>query len=87
MAPEQCFLKRFKKLPHVNLISVDLYSPIVDVKADICELPFNDEAFDVIFCNHVLEHIVDDRKAMQELYRVMKTRRIWYISNTARLFA
>ncbi len=72
MAPEQCFLARFKRLPHVNLISADLYSPIVDVKADICELPFDNQAFDVIFCNHVLEHIVDDRKAMQELFRVMK---------------
>ena len=52
--------------------SADLFSPIVDVKADILDLPFEDESFDVIFCNHVLEHIEDDRKAMSELYRVMK---------------
>ena len=72
MAPEQCFLGRFKKLKHINLITADLYSPIVDVKADICNLPFKDDAFDIIFCNHVLEHIEDDKKAMQELYRVLK---------------
>ena len=72
MAPEQCFLKRFKKLKHINLITADLYSPIVDVKADICNLPFEDNHFDIIFCNHVLEHIEDDAKAMQELYRVLK---------------
>jgi len=72
MAPEQCFLKRFKKLPHIDLVTADLYSPIVDVKADICDLPFDDNSFDVIFCNHVLEHIPDDKKAMQELYRVLK---------------
>ena len=73
MAPEQCFLKRFKKLAHIDLVTADLYSPIVDVKADICNLPFEANEFDIIFCNHVLEHIVDDKKAMQELYRVMKS--------------
>ena len=71
MAPEQCFLSRFKKLNH-DYITADLDSPIADVKADITNLPFNDNSFDVIFCNHVLEHIPDDTKAMQELYRVMK---------------
>jgi SAM-dependent methyltransferase len=40
---------------------------------DITELPFNNESFDTIICNHVLEHIVDDQKAMRELYRVLKT--------------
>jgi 2-polyprenyl-3-methyl-5-hydroxy-6-metoxy-1,4-benzoquinol methylase len=41
-------------------------------KADICDLPFEDNQYDVILCNHVLEHIPDDTKAMQELYRVLK---------------
>ena len=72
MAPEQCFLKRFQKLNHIDLLTADLYSPIVDVKADICDLPFDNDHFDIIFCNHVLEHIIDDKKAMQELYRVLK---------------
>jgi len=71
-APEQCFLKRFKALEHINYTTTDLESPIADVKADICNLPFQNESYDVIFCNHVLEHIPDDTKAMQELYRVLK---------------
>lgn len=71
MAPEQCFLERFKKLNH-KYVTADLYSPIADVKADITQLPFEDNSFDVVFCNHVLEHITDDTKAMQEMYRVMK---------------
>jgi len=71
-APEQAFYKRFKKLKNIDYVSVDLYSPLADIKADITGLPFKDEEFDVIFCNHVLEHIVDDRKAIAELYRVMK---------------
>jgi len=72
MAPEQCFINRFKKLKNLDYTTADLYSPIVDIKADILNLPFKDNSFDVIFCNHVLEHIVDDIKAMQELYRVLK---------------
>ncbi|PHR71366.1 MAG: SAM-dependent methyltransferase [Lutibacter sp.] len=71
-APEQCFLKRFRALKNWNYTTTDLESPIADVKADICDLPFADDEFDIIFCNHVLEHISDDTKAMQELYRVLK---------------
>lgn len=72
IAPEQEFLRRFRKMKNLDYTSADLFSPIVDVKADVLDLPFEDETFDVIICNHVLEHIVDDRKAMSELYRVMK---------------
>lgn len=70
-APEQAFLKRFKKLKNITYTTTDLNSPIADVKADICDLPFEDNSFDFIICNHVLEHIPNDTKAMQELYRVM----------------
>lgn len=72
MAPEQAFYERFRKLQNLNYTTCDLNSPIADVKADIKNLPFPDNSFDVIFCNHVFEHIDDDRKAMSELYRVMK---------------
>ncbi len=71
MAPEQCFLDIFKNLKNLNYTTADLYSPIVDVKADILDLPFKDNSFDIVFCNHVLEHIEDDAKAMKELYRVL----------------
>jgi predicted SAM-dependent methyltransferase len=71
-APEQAFYKRFRKLPNVDYITTDLDSPLADVQADICNLPFKDNEFDVILCNHVLEHIPDDTKAMQELYRILK---------------
>tara|TARA_B100000795_G_scaffold191562_1_gene146077 strand:+ start:6114 stop:6809 length:696 start_codon:yes stop_codon:yes gene_type:complete len=70
-APEQAFLKKFKKLKNINYTTTDLNSPIADVKADICALPFKDNSYDFIICNHVLEHIPDDTKAMQELYRVL----------------
>ncbi|MDA8768707.1 class I SAM-dependent methyltransferase [Winogradskyella sp.] len=71
-APEQCFVKRFGELDNLDYTTTDLLSPIADVKADICDLPFEDNSYDIILCNHVLEHIPDDTKAMKELYRVLK---------------
>lgn len=71
-APEQAFYKRFKKQSNLDYVTTDLNSPLADVQADICNLPFDDESFDVILCNHVLEHIPNDTKAMQELFRVLK---------------
>ena len=70
-APEQAFYKRFRKMKNLEYTTTDLNSPIADVKADICNLPFQDDEYDFIICNHVLEHIPDDTKAMQELYRVL----------------
>lgn len=71
-APEQAFYQRFRINKNWNYTTTDLNSPIADVKADICNLPFPDNEFDLIICNHVLEHIPDDTKAMQEIYRVLK---------------
>lgn len=72
VAPEQAFYTRFKKQPNLDYTTTDLHSPLADVKADLCALPFADASFDVVLCNHVLEHIPDDEKAMRELFRVMK---------------
>jgi SAM-dependent methyltransferase len=72
-APEQAFYKRFRQMKNLDYTTTDLFSPLADVKADICDLPFADNTYDLILCNHVLEHIADDTKAMQELYRVLKS--------------
>jgi len=72
VAPEQAFYKSFKKLDNIDYTTTDLHSPLANVKADICDLPFKENQFDVILCNHVLEHIPNDKKAMQELFRVLK---------------
>jgi hypothetical protein len=71
-APEPYFQEVFLKMENLEYISADLYSPLSMIKADITDIPFKDEYFDVIFCSHVLEHIPDDGKAMSELYRVLK---------------
>lgn len=71
-APEQAFYKRFRKLSNLEYVTTDLNSPLADIKADICDLPFENESFDFILCNHVLEHIPDDKKAMEELFRILR---------------
>ncbi|MBW3519039.1 class I SAM-dependent methyltransferase [Flavobacterium sp. NKUCC04_CG] len=71
-APEQAFYKRFRKQVNLDYTTTDLESPLADVKADICNLPFNDNTFDIVLCNHVLEHIPNDTQAMKELYRILK---------------
>ena len=71
-APEQSFYKRFKKLSNIQYDTIDINSPLAMIKADICDLPIKDNTYDFILCNHVLEHILDDDKAISELYRVLK---------------
>ncbi len=72
IAPELCFYHAFRKLPKLDYLPADLDSPLAAVSVDITDIPYNDNTFDVIICNHVLEHIDDDRKAMSELCRVLK---------------
>ncbi len=72
IAPEQCFYPLFKKQTNLDYTTADLESPIADLHFDLHEIPLEDNSFDVIFCNHVLEHVEDDHKCMTELYRVMK---------------
>lgn len=71
-APEVALQKRLKALPKVTYHGADLSSKRADEHFDICAIPHPDDTFDVILCSHVIEHVPDDRKAMAELYRVMK---------------
>ncbi len=72
IAPEQCFLHLFRKQKNIEYITADLESPIADVKLDVQQMPFEENKFDIVICNHVLEHVEDDLKAMAEIYRVLK---------------
>jgi len=72
VAPEYCFIDRFEKMKNLDYITADIESPLAKVKMDIHQIPFEDNTFDVAFCNHVMEHVDDDIKAMSELYRVLK---------------
>jgi SAM-dependent methyltransferase len=70
-APEQCFRQMFAAMPNLEYFTTDYCEP-ADTNMDITRLALRDGAFDVILCMHVLEHIPDDRRAMSELFRVLK---------------
>ena len=72
IAPEACFIKRFEKIHGEKYITADIESPLAKVKMDIHQIPFAQNTFDVVLCNHVLEHVSDDIKAMNEIQRVLK---------------
>ncbi|MEP0368636.1 MAG: class I SAM-dependent methyltransferase [Cyclobacteriaceae bacterium] len=72
IAPEHCFIDRFEKIENLEYITADIESPLAKVKMDAHDIPFGEAEFDMVFCNHVLEHVTDDRKVMSEIYRVMK---------------
>ncbi len=72
IAPEACYIKRFEKQHGDNYITADIESPLAKVKMDIHAIPFEKNTFDVVLCNHVLEHVKDDIKGMSEIHRVLK---------------
>ncbi len=76
IAPEVTLIKRLKRAYHQNpqdYITADLESPLATMHFDVQDIPLPNEFADVIICNHIMEHIPDDRKAMRELHRVMKS--------------
>jgi SAM-dependent methyltransferase len=72
VAPERALSQIIKANPNIDYLTADISARNVMMKMDITKIDFPDNTFDVIICNHVLEHIIDDRKAMAELLRVLK---------------
>ena len=72
IAPEVCFIKPLEKINGEDYITGDIESPLAKVKMDIHQIPFKENTFDVVLCNHVLEHVNNDIVAMSEIQRVLK---------------
>ena len=73
IAPEKNLQKMLKSFSHIKYISGDLNLLMnCNIRLDITDINFENNYFDVIICNHVLEHIQDERKAMSELSRVLE---------------
>ena len=77
IAPEEQLAYILSNLSNINYIPGDAdperYSYYTNsISVDLTSLQFNSDNFDMIICNHVLEHIPDDKQAMKEIYRVLK---------------
>ena len=72
VAPEPQLGRILQAAPMLDYLSADLYAEDVMVTMDITDIQYPEASFDAIICNHVLEHVLDDQRAMRELYRVLK---------------
>ncbi len=72
-SPSRSLYRKLKKNENITYISTDYEDEfIADFQYDITNIPLENDSFDLIICYHILEHIEDDKKAMEELQRVLK---------------
>jgi ubiquinone/menaquinone biosynthesis C-methylase UbiE len=72
-SPSRPLFRKWKKEKNVKHIASDLSGDfIANVAYDITKIPAKDNSFDLIICYHILEHVIDDVKAMSELHRILK---------------
>ena len=75
VAPEVALMRKFSRIyakQPADYVTADLESPLADLHFDIQHIPLEDESFDVVICNHIMEHVEDDRLAMREILRIMR---------------
>lgn len=73
VAPERAFENLLKRCLGSGYLTADLHNLSAMVRMDITNINYAEETFDVIYCSHVLEHVPDDRRAIRELHRVLKS--------------
>lgn len=74
IAPEVCLMRHFKPLykgAPERYVTADLESPLARMHFDVEQIPLPDGCFDMVICNHLLEHVADDGRALRELYRIL----------------
>jgi SAM-dependent methyltransferase len=72
IAPELCFISRFRNQKNIQYTTADLESPWADVHLNVENMPLETESYDFIMANHILEHVDNLDKALSEIYRVLK---------------
>lgn len=73
VAPERVFNDKFETCFQDAYVTADISGSNVKVKMDIMDIQYPESSFDCILCSHVLEHVLDDRIAMREFYRVLRS--------------
>ena len=71
IAPEYALYRRLSAVPGLHYVTGDLDSALATHQLDVMDLPFAADSFEFLLCNHVLEHVEDDRQALAEIHRVL----------------
>jgi SAM-dependent methyltransferase len=71
-APEPSIAAAIEALPGIEYLSADIEPGVAMEVVDITAIPYPPRSFDAVICSHVLEHVPDDRRAMSEVYRVLR---------------
>lgn len=71
IAPEVCLMKRLRRCA-ADYTTADLESPLAELHFDVQQIPLPDNSYDVLICNHLLEHVADDRRALEEFHRILR---------------
>ena len=76
IAPEVALKRQFERhygKEHADsYLTADLESPLAKLHFDVQQIPLDDASIDIVICNHILEHVEDDRKALHELHRILR---------------
>lgn len=72
VAPEACFAPLLRRALGDGYVTADWSRPGAVMRMDVCAMPYPDSVFDVAYCSDVLEHVVDDHRAMSEFHRVLQ---------------
>lgn len=85
ISPEYCFYEKLKNIKNIKYHPVDKFEPGYDYLSltknfDLLDKNIESEKFDFIICNHVLEHIIDDKAAIGNIYRLLKKNGIAIVS-------
>ena len=77
-APEFALNRMFRRMAPRNYVTADFMASFIpgicvtpDLIIDIRETKLPNSTFDLVICNHVLEHVDDDRKALKEIIRIL----------------
>ena len=75
LAPEKALAPMWAEATSLRTYKIDIDpSRGVNVQADVSQMPFASESVNLIWCHHVLEQVKEDRKAMSEFHRILKSR-------------
>lgn len=71
-APEPVLSAVLHRLPHDSYETIDYFLADVDhPRQDIQQLTLGNGSYDFVLCNHVLEHVADDARAVSEVGRIL----------------